>query len=272
MSLRSMFPALAPLLALAVSCFAQDACANKPQVLILGTYHMSNPGRDIYNMQVDDVRAPKRQQELADLANVLAKFAPTKIAIEADPDSECVPAAYKDYLAGKHELTQNEIEQIGFRLGKQLGHAQLYPIDVEGDFPMQRVIDYAKATGRSAELDKFMSSTGQIVAAQNDYVKSHTVLQSLLYMNSPDRVAADVNFYMHMASYGEPGDFAGPDLIGAWYTRNIRIYGNLVKLVQKPTDRILVIYGAGHLGWLQEDVRMDANLCLRTLAEFAPKQ
>jgi len=268
MQLRAL---LAALLGLTMPCIAQDACANKPQVLILGTYHMANPGRDMYNMQVDDVRSPQRQMELAQLADVLAKFAPTKIAIEADPDSERVPAAYKDYVAGKHELTQNEIEQIGFRLAKQLGHTQLYPIDVEGDFPFQRVIDYAKATGRSADLDKLMSSTGQIVAAQNDYIKSHTVLQSLLYMNSPAQVAAGDTFYLQLAPYGEAGDYAGPDLLGAWYTRNIRIYGNMAKLIQKPTDRILVLYGAGHLGWLQSDVRMDQNLCLRTLADFAPK-
>jgi hypothetical protein len=268
MSIRRL---LAALFALALTCLAQDPCANKPQVLVLGTYHMANPGRDIYNMQVDDVRSPQRQKELAELADVLAKFAPTKIAIEADPDSKKLPAAYQDYLAGKHELTQNEIEQIGFRLAKQSGHAQLYPIDVDGDFPFQRVIDYAKATGRSADLEKLMSSTGQIVAAQNDYLKSHTVLQTLLYMNSPEHIAADGNFYLALAPYGESGDYAGPDLLGAWYTRNIRIYSNLVKLIQKPTDRVLVIYGAGHLSWLQTDVRMDQGLCLRTLADFAPR-
>lgn len=112
--------------------------------MVLGTYHMANPGRDVYNMQVDDVRAPKRQQELAELTDVLAKFQPTKIAIEADPESQRIPAAYKDYLAGKHELTQNEIEQIGFRLGGQLGHSQMFPIDVDGEFPMQRVVNYAR--------------------------------------------------------------------------------------------------------------------------------
>jgi hypothetical protein len=233
---------------------------------------MANPGRDIYNLRVDDVRAPKRQQELAQLADVLAKFAPNKIAIEADQQSQRIPVAYKDYFAGKHELTQNEIEQVGFRLGKQLGHGHVFPIDVEGEFPMQRVNDYAKANGRSADLDKLMAGMGQMVAQQDEYVKSHTVLQTLLYMNAPEQVAADNSFYMQLAAYGEPGDFAGPDLLASWYTRNIRIHSNLVKLIQKPTDRILVIYGSGHLGWLQENVKMDSNLCLRTLAEFAGSQ
>jgi Family of unknown function (DUF5694) len=268
-SFQRIFGLIAVLLCLAVGLWAQSACAGKPQILVLGTYHMANPGHDLYNMQVDDVRAPKRQQELAQLADVLAKFAPNKIAIEADPDSKRIPTAYKDYVAGKHELTQNEIEQVGFRLGKQLGHEQMFPIDVDGEFPMQRVMNYAKANGRSADLDKLMASIGQTVAQQDEYVKSHTVLQTLLYMNSPEQVAANNTWYMQLAAYGEPGDFAGPDLLAAWYTRNIRIHNNLVKLIQKPTDRILVIYGSGHLGWMQENVKLDSNLCLRTLAEFA---
>jgi len=249
---------------------AQDDCAHKPQVMVLGTYHMANPGRDIYNMQVDDVRSPKRQQELVQLAEVLAKYAPTKIAIEADPDGTRIPAAYKDYLAGKHELSQNEIEQIGFRLGKQLGHKELYPIDVEGEFPMERVMDYAKAKDRSPELEKLMGTVGQIVAKEDEYVKAHTVLQSLVYMNSPQSVAEGNNFYIQLASFGQAGDYAGPDLLTDWYGRNIRIYSNMVKLIGGPTERILVIYGAGHLGWLQENVKMSSNLCLRTLSEFAP--
>jgi pheromone shutdown protein TraB len=72
--------------------------------------------------------------------------------------------------------------------------------------------------------------------------------------------------------YGEPGDYAGPDLLAAWYQRNIRIYHNIVKLVDSPNDRILVIYGAGHLGWLQQDIANDATVKLRKLDDLTGKQ
>jgi len=254
-----------------IASWAGNDCAGKPQILVLGTYHMSNPGHDIYNTQVDDVRAPKRQQELEQLAEVLAKFAPTKIAIEADPYSKKLPAAYQDYLAGKHELSQNETEQIGFRLAKRLGHKELYPVDVDGEFPMQRVMNYAKAKNRSAELQKIFKSTEKMVAEEDAYIKNHTVLESLLYMNSPASVAASSGFYTQLTGFGEDGDFAGPDLLADWYQRNIRIQSNIVKLIGSPDERILVIYGAGHLFWLQEDVKIDSTLCLRTLGEFAAK-
>ena len=105
------------------------------EVLVLGVYHMANPGRDIFNMQADDVLAPRRQAEIAQLVEVLRRFQPTKVAVERDVWDSRVPKDYADYLAGKHELTRNEVEQVGFRLARELGHKTVYPVDTDGEFP-----------------------------------------------------------------------------------------------------------------------------------------
>jgi len=242
--------------------------AKSAEVLVLGVYHMSNPGHDIFNMQADDVLSPKRQQEIAELAAVLKNFKPTKIAVEADYGENVIPKQYADYLAGTRPLSRNEVEQIGFRLAKELGHKTVYPVDADGDFPFQRVIDYAKATGQSAKLEGMMGDIREMVKAQNDYLKTHTVLQTFLHMNSDAKVAEDVGFYYLEARYGEPGDYAGPDLLAEWYRRNIRIYNNVTKLVATPDDHVLVIFGAGHLGWLRQDFAADPTLRLRKLEDF----
>src|SRR5436190_2522608 len=80
------------------------ASETRAEVLVLGIYHMANPGHDIFNMKADDVLAPKRQAEIAQLIEVLKRFQPTKIAIEADPWGKR-PQEYSDYLAGKHTLS-----------------------------------------------------------------------------------------------------------------------------------------------------------------------
>ncbi|HXY31194.1 MAG TPA: DUF5694 domain-containing protein [Gemmatimonadaceae bacterium] len=259
----------------AIPALAQETPAAKPagtaraEVFVLGVYHMANPGRDIFNMHADDVLAPKRQAEIAQVIAALKKFRPTKIAVEADVGDDRVPKRYEEYLAGKHELTSNEVEQLGFRLAKELGHKTVYPADADGDFPFQRVVDYAKASGRSKELDAMMGEVGAMVKAQNDYLASHTVLETLLYMNADEKVTEDVGFYYREAHYGEPGDWAGADLVSEWFKRNMRIYSNVVQLVDSPSERVLVIFGAGHLGWLQHDFSSDPTLRLRKLAEFA---
>jgi hypothetical protein len=240
----------------------------RAEVLVLGVYHMANPGHDVFNMHADDVLAPKRQQEIAELAAVLEKFKPTKIAVEHDSQRK-LNERYTKYLAGEYLLTANEIDQIGVRLAKDLGHSAIYAVDADGDFPLQRVINYAKATNQSAKLEAMMGDIGEMVKAQGEYLKTHTVLQTLLYMNSDAKVAQDVGFYYQEARYGEPGDYAGPDLLAEWYRRNVRIYNNVTKLATSPEDRILVIFGAGHLGWLRQDFAADPTLRLRKLEEFA---
>lgn len=252
-------------LATSITGWAQDT---RPEILVLGTYHMANPGRDIYNMQADDVQSPKRQQEIAQAIEVLKRFHPTKIAIESDVGSEKAENEYRDYVAGKYTLSRNEVDQVGYRLAKDLGHRTVYPVDVEGDFPMQRVANYAKANGRAEKFGAMMASMGALVKEQDDFLRSHTVLEMLEYMNSDSMAAKGLAFYYQIVPYGEPGEYAGPDLLAAWYQRNIRIYHNIVGLIDSPNDRILVIFGAGHLGWLQQDVANDAAVKLRKLAEL----
>ena len=247
---------------------ATPSAQARAEVLVLGVYHMANPGRDIFNVQVDDVLAPKRQAEMAQLVEVLKRFRPTKIAVESSILSRRVPTDYADYLAGKHELTRNETEQIGFRLARVLGHTAVYPVDAEGDFPYQRLVNYAKGSGRAKELDALSEEVGAMVKAQGEYLASHTVLETLLYMNADAKVAQDVGFYFRQAHLGEPGDWAGADLVADWFRRNIRIYSNVARLADSKDERVLAIYGAGHLGWLRHAVSSDPTLRLRTLAEF----
>ena len=263
-TLGAILPALSP-----QTPAEKPAASARAEVLVLGVYHMSNPGRDIFNMQADDVLAPRRQAEIAQVIAALKNFRPTKITVEGEASDDRIPKRYADYLAGNHELTRNEIEQIGFRLARELGHETVYPVDVEGDFPFQRLVNFAKASGRSKELEAMMGETGRMVKAQNEYLASHTVLETLLYMNADDKVAADVGFYFRLARFGEPGDWAGADLVSDWFRRNMRIYSNVVRLADAPSERTLVIYGAGHLGWLRHVVASNPSLRLRTLADFA---
>ena len=206
------------------------------------------------------------------LIDVLKGFHPTKIAIEAEVGSERVEQEYSDYLAGKYALSRNEIDQIGYRLAKELGHHALYPVDEGGEFPWQRLVNYAKANGLAKKFDALNASMGTLVKEQGDFLQSHTVLEMFEYLNSDSRAAKDVAFYYATVPYGDPFDYAGPDLLAAWFQRNIRIYHNIVKLIESPNDRILVIYGAGHLGWLRQDIANDATVKLKKLSDLMGQQ
>ena len=236
---------------------------------MLGTYHMANRNRDIFNLHADDDLAPKRQQEITQVIEVLKKFRPTRIAIEADLGNSQIAQDYSAYVAGKYTpFRATKPTKSDSAWPKNWAIKTVYPVNVVGDFPVQRVMNFAKAHGTSDKLDALMAAFGAEVKLEQDFLQSHTVLEMLEYLNSDSLAAKDVAQYYAVVPFGEDGDYAGPDLLALWYERNIRIYQNIRALVESPNDRILVIYGAGHLGWLQQDATNDASVKLRKLSEF----
>ena len=61
-----------PLLLLALA--PQGPEERLPEVLIVGTFHMANPGQDLINPDAGDVLSDERQAEIADLVGRLARF------------------------------------------------------------------------------------------------------------------------------------------------------------------------------------------------------
>src|SRR5689334_19059083 len=53
------------------------------QVMVLGTYHMNNPGLDAVDAKADDVLSPERQKQIQDVVTRLAAFKPDKVMIES---------------------------------------------------------------------------------------------------------------------------------------------------------------------------------------------
>jgi len=259
---------LFPLLSLLVQGQAQSGGADKAHVLVLGTFHMANPGRDMYNVQADDMLAPKRQTEIATFVEALKAFRPTKIAVEEPVGQPEINQKYQQYLAGNYALTASEVDQIGFRLAKELGHAQLYPRNVMADFPFEAVQDFAKKNGKEELLNQSLEQGPEQVAKISDTLKNGTVGDVLRYINQEEEIRKDQALYMTFARFAGNGEYPGPDLLTAWYGRNARIFSNLRNVIDSPADRVLVIYGSGHAYWLQRDVLDSDDLVLDRLADY----
>jgi hypothetical protein len=106
------------------------------------------------------------------------------------------------------------------------------------------------------------------VKEENDFLRTRTVPEMLQYLNSDAMASKGVACYYALVPYGDPHEYAVPDLLAAWYQRNIRNRSRHRQLIDAPNDRIRVIYGAGHLGWLRQDAANDATVKLRKRAEL----
>jgi hypothetical protein len=250
---------------LAVLAFAPLA-----QVMILGTYHFADAGRDVVKTDLRDPLSATRQKEIAELTRRLESFRPTKIAIEATADqAESINQRLAAYVNGTYELSPNEIEQIGFRLAKAYGLSRLTAIDTHLDLDFGRLFQFLGQhdPARAATLSDQMQQIGRKFQAWD---ARYSVGQMLAIHNSQPYIKESQRFYVSLCSDAKSSEFPGADILGDWYKRNARIYGNLRNAIQ-PGDRVLVIYGSGHLKILQQLVQDSGDLELVQASKYLPR-
>lgn len=244
---------------------------NKPLILFLGTYHFNNPGADIVNPEVDDVLSARRQKEILEINNLLKKFAPTMIGIEQVPESTVIGERYDQFVQGKYELGRNEIYQIAFRLGKDLGHPRLYQIDSNGTYPYGAVQDFARIGNQTETFDKTRTFFEKGNDEFNERQKTQTMRESLLFMNQAGEIEKEQAAYLRYVKIGSGRLYPGADLLTAWYQRNLRIFANITRMEAKAGDRILVLIGAGHLALLRQFAKDSGDYKLIEVKDYLGK-
>ena len=238
------------------------------QIMILGIYHFANPGLDGRNVRADDVLALRRQRELEEVADKLARFQPTAIMVEAPYRDPELAAAYAGYLSGKRALERNETEQIGFRIAKKLGLKRVTPID----FPM-------RMSGlRPDELDDDWrpkpTPTPPTTAApapspqpteEERQLYALSVRENLFRLNDPsgpDKEHSRDYLPLLRPDPDTAALYERSDYLVNWYKRNFRMFANIVRETRFPGDRVLVIVGSGHLKILRDLARDADYFCL----------
>jgi hypothetical protein len=232
----------------------EGADADTVQVMVIGVFHMDNPGQDIANADIEDVLTEQRQKEIAAVVKSVADFNPTAIAVERVTE----PPVYADPVFAtfeKGDLKKNRDEryQIAYRLASMAGVERVYGIDeiADGDepnyFPFDVLMAHAQNTGQGASLEAAIGAAQQMLAHFSDAQKDRSIADMLLVSNTGE--LADPSFYYQMFEYDRGETQPGAELQAYWFMRNAKIFSKLVQ-VAEPGDRIVVVYGAGHKFWL----------------------
>lgn len=248
------------ILTLLLTLFISEGFAQtqkKTEVLTLGSFHFAFRNLDLIKTSKEDqidVLEPKYQKEIEDIVARIVKFKPTAIAIERDPDKqEKYDSLYNQYLLGKYNLGRDEVDQIGFRIAKMMQLKTLYCVNAWGrDY---EVLNSVLENKDSLENKKFMNYFTKYADTITQYFpkpifKTKGIRAELIQKNDRNNIRADMGTYlMGIFKYQtKDNEFFGPDFVtGWWFNRNLRIFRNIQKINAKPTDRILVIFGAGHM-------------------------
>ncbi len=243
----------------------------KPTIMILGSGHLANWGADRINYRMDDVLAPKRQAELQQLTEQLARFKPTKIAVEVDErwDTE-LQGEYNGYLQGNFQLERHEIHQIGFRLAKQMRHPKVHCVDYLRDDSMIRedredhLTDYsafAETNNQMHLLGSPAKMEGKITEDEDGTIwiepeKYEPIIDMYIQINQDEKIRTNLRDYLRIARIGLQDQYPGANWVAHfWYPRNLKTFVNLTRITESENERILLIIGAGHLGFLKQIVK-----------------
>lgn len=237
------------------------------QVMILGTYHLDNPGMDLNNVRADDPTTPRRQAELQRIADALKAFRPTKIMVErVGVGAALETRSYPKFTPADLLKDRDEGLQIGYRLAHQLGHKATYGIDERGEeggpdyFPWGPLEAFSKARGDGRS--EALMTMGRSHVAAVEAAQKKGVAEALLLQNDPARIRAEHRLgYYGVLSEGEGARQPGADLNGGWYLRNAKIFAKLAQ-ASAPGDRVLVIFGAGHAYWLRHFAALTPGFAL----------
>ena len=250
---------------------APAAPGAKPSILILGTVHFGGSTADLFSPSVPDILTEKRQRELAAMIAALKKYQPTKIAIESTPEGiGKINGEYQAYLKGEYQLKADEIDQIAYRLARELGHKQLYAADTKLDMDFEGIMAAAAKNGQQPLMDKAMEFGKSAVTEIGQKRDASTLGGFFRWLNSPEALMANHRPYLYMAQIGTAADPKGAEVLAGWYKRNLLIYGNLVRLIDSPNERILLLIGQGHAKLLSEYVAESPNLRLADPLQYLP--
>lgn len=236
----------------------------RKEVLLLGSYHMSNPGADRFNLESDDVLAAHRQAEIRAVVERLERFAPTHVTVEAPWGDTATIERYRAFAADGGELSRSEEEQIGFRLARNLGHETIHPVDVRQSLDFEAVSRVAAREPRLARKLGQMETVGEaVIERMAEKLAKGSVGSMLRWMNEPDNLHRAHSVYLDFFVPVAVGDdYAGADMVAEWYRRNLRIFANLTRIATEPDARIFVVFGQGHIPILRQAVIDHSDFCV----------
>ncbi len=224
------------------------------EVMLLGVYHMGGGGRHVYETEVDDVLSERRQREIEEVVERLVRWKPDVVAVEYPAEKQEVLAEiFEDYLKGKgvpERMKRNEIVQIGFRVAKRLGHERILAVDCFPEFEwkgltQEKVVDFMEFVPPG--LEGYIEET---LEGMQKAEREKSVGEYLLMLNEGE--FSEFNDAIMLSSaLTYPDENVAYGVVVGWFLRNLCIARNLYSSLPEGTERVLLMYGSGHVPLLK---------------------
>ncbi len=238
-----------------------------PQVALFGSFHFAG-SNDLVSMNVPDLDSDQRQKEILAIVDSLANYHPTKILVEFPPSRQTkYDSLYNAYLAGAHELSIGETQQLGFRLAKKLDLPGVIGIDYNLDLPFGEWFLEAQAFD-STKFEQVLTNFRAKGDEAEAFIAEHTMMDFFVKLNSTQADNENKQFYFEVTTSVVPDTSStAMDMAAAWWERNLFWMRNIDQQIG-PEDRVLVICGSGHRSVLVDFYRSRSDVQYVEIADF----
>jgi len=238
------------------------------EVVLLGTYHMDNPGSDAVNVTVDDVLGERRQREIESFVSHLERADPDRVVVERTASAtDAIDEVYERYQTGEIDYgdqhtfeiqregesdgelsSRDETIQVGFRLAERLGHERVVPVDVPEDLSDDPGFEaFADDGPPTSKRDVPRIDDEALEESMNERLADSTVGGYHRFLNEEAALHYNDGMFDELLRMGEGDNYAGPDALARWYRRNLRMAHNVWQAVDDDTERVLFLVGSGHV-------------------------
>ncbi len=208
-------------------------------ILLFGIFHFSEEKIDF---TLDEI-----QSQLDDISLAISKFSPTAVAVELDKEK------YGETISLLDENWKKEFFREQFSLGARIavntGLQILHPIDKV--YPLN--------------TDMINPENMQLILPRLKYLQKldeiNDIKEKCKFINSRQYVSHDANMYLDINSQNRDGDYFESKCLSEWYFRNLCIFSNL-QSIAKEHNRVVVLYGAGHIPILRDLINMSDSMNL----------
>lgn len=227
----------------------------QPKILLVGTFHFAYFDQDQYKTEENNrvnILSEKRQKEVLELVDYIAKFKPNKIFVEDFNKDNVLMENYKNYQKGKYKLTADEIDQIAFRLSNKFKLDTIYAVDsrtiahdlFESD-STKKHINSLKKNVTDEKTSPTLTKYHKWYELDDKYLLENSLLDYFKLLNS-EKYQQRVFYSMFLTSFKSENIEGADDLTLDLVSRNIRILHKITQNITSENDRILILFGSSH--------------------------
>ncbi|MBC9796302.1 DUF5694 domain-containing protein [Sinomicrobium weinanense] len=236
----------------------------KKEVLLIGTFHYNNPGKDAAKTKSFDVLSEESQKELNQISKAIKEYSPDRVFVEWPHEEQAeLDSLFQLYREGKYFLNsnlsdfylKNEIFQLAFRVAKDNDLKRVYAVDyTDTRFPfdsLMTVIKENKQSDLQKEIEKAIRSF--TTDFDNKIEQGASLLEMTCFMNTAQLRQISNKFHTEIPLLaGDTDNFTGAYLISEWYRRNLYIWSLVQKNTTPDNKKVMLLMGASHVATIKE--------------------